>query len=48
MKNTESETECAMAAYRGKIIQRINSIQNVGVLEYLNRFLELFIEKWGQ
>lgn len=47
MNNAELETVCVMKVYREKIIQRINSIQNVGVLEYLDRFLELFIKKWG-
>lgn len=33
---------------RGNIIRMIKGIQNAGVLEYLNRFIELFLEKWGQ
>lgn len=33
--------------YKDKIIKMINKIENVGTLEYLHRFLELFLEKWG-
>lgn len=33
--------------YKENIIRMINSIQNQGTLEYLNRFIELFLEKWG-
>lgn len=29
------------------IIRMISNIQNRGTLEYLNRFIELFLEKWG-
>lgn len=29
------------------IIRMINGIQDKGILEYLNRFIELFLEKWG-
>ena len=32
---------------RENIIRMINGIQNRGTLEYLHRFLELFLEKWG-
>lgn len=30
------------------IIRMINNIQNPGILAYLNRFIELFLEKWGR
>lgn len=33
--------------YKGKIIEMIEKIEKVGTLEYLHRFLELFLEKWG-
>lgn len=29
------------------IIKMINGIQNQGTLEYLNRFIELFLQHWG-
>ncbi len=46
--NTEPETEDAMTAvYRKKIIQRINSIDNVDFLEFINTMLDAFKRKWG-
>lgn len=33
--------------HKKNIIDRINSIQDFCVLAYLDRFLELFVEKWG-
>lgn len=33
--------------YKENIIRMISNIQNRGTLEYLNRFIELFLEKWG-
>lgn len=33
--------------YRTNIIRMINGIKNPRALEYLNRFIELFLEKWG-
>lgn len=36
-----------MEFYRKNIIRMINGIKNQGTLEYLNRFIELFLEKWG-
>lgn len=33
--------------YKDKIIEMVNKIEKVGTLEYLHRFLELFLEKWG-
>ena len=38
--------ECDM--YKQRIIDRINRVQDLGVLQYLDRFLELFVEKWGR
>ncbi len=34
--------------YKENIIRMISGIQNRGTLEYLNRFIELFLEKWGR
>ncbi len=33
--------------YKKRIIDRISSIEDLGILQYLDRFLELFLEKWG-
>lgn len=33
--------------YRENIIRMINSIEKPGILEYLNTFIKLFLEKWG-
>lgn len=33
--------------YKEKIIEMIRKIEKVGTLEYLHRFIELFLEKWG-
>lgn len=33
--------------YKEKIVEMIDSIDNLGTLQYLHRFLELFLEKWG-
>lgn len=33
--------------YRERIINRINRVQDMGVLQYLDRFLELFLKEWG-
>lgn len=33
--------------HKEKIIEMIQNIENKGILEYLHRFLELFLEKWG-
>lgn len=33
--------------YKEDIIRMISSIQNSETLEYLNRFIGLFLEKWG-
>lgn len=36
-----------MELYKKHIIEMINSIEKLSVLEYLDRFIELFLEKWG-
>lgn len=33
--------------YREKIIKMINSIDKMDILQYLDTFIRLFIEKWG-
>lgn len=33
--------------YKGKIIEMVEKIENVGTLEYLHTFIKLFLEKWG-
>lgn len=46
--STGPETEDAMTeVYREKIVQRINSIDNVDFLEFINNMLDAFKEKWG-
>ena len=32
---------------REKIIEIVRQIENLGTLQYLYKFLELFFEKWG-
>lgn len=33
--------------YRKKIIEMVNGINNRSILEYLETFIRLYIEKWG-
>lgn len=33
--------------YKECIIGMMEEIENLGVLEYLCRFIELYLEKWG-
>lgn len=47
MNNAELTTECVMAEYRKKIIQRINGIDNMDFLEFISNMLNAFKEKWG-
>lgn len=47
MSNAELEAKDAMAAYREEIIQRINGIDNVDFLEFINNMLDAFKRKWG-
>lgn len=47
MSNAELETEEAMTACRGKIIRRVNDIDNMDFLEFINSMLDAFKEKWG-
>ena len=47
MSNEELKTEETMAAHREKIIRRINDIDNMDFLEFINNMLDAFKEKWG-
>ena len=47
MNNAESKTGETMAAYREKIICRINDIDNMDFLEFINNMLDAFKRKWG-
>ena len=47
MSDVELETEEAMVAYREKIIQRINGIDSMDFLEFINNMLDAFKRKWG-
>lgn len=33
--------------YKDNIINMIKKIENQNILEYLNTFIKLFLEKWG-
>ncbi len=33
--------------YKEKIIERISNIEKLSVLQYLDRFIELFLKEWG-
>lgn len=47
MSGAELKTEETMAAYREKIIQRINGIDNMDFLKFINNMLDAFKRKWG-
>lgn len=47
MSNAELKTEEAMAARREKIIRRVNDIDNMDFLEFINNMRDAFKEKWG-
>lgn len=47
MSNTELETEETISVHRKKIICRINDIDNMDFLEFINNMLDAFKEKWG-
>ena len=47
MSNAELEAKDTMAAYREEIMQRINGIDNIDLLEFINNMLDAFKEKWG-
>lgn len=40
-------TEEFRDSYREKIVSMVWRIEDVGTLQYLHRFIELFLEKWG-
>lgn len=46
-KEKQTNVQKGVEWYRKEIIEMIESIENIGTLEYLQRFLELFLEKWG-
>lgn len=47
MRNAELKTEEAMLVLRGKIIHRVNDIDNMDFLEFISNMLDAFKEKWG-
>lgn len=34
-------------SYRENIVEMVGQIEDAGTLQYLHRFIELFLEKWG-
>lgn len=52
MKNQNQEKENMFGGgvkwYKEKIVEMINNVEDLGTLQYLHRFLELFLEEWGQ
>lgn len=47
MKCKNDKMKKGIKWYRKKIVEMVESIDNLGTLQYLHRFLELFLEKWG-
>lgn len=47
MSNIELETNGAVAAHREKIIQKINFIENVVFLDFMDKLLDAFKRKQG-
>lgn len=47
MKCKNDKMKKGIKWYREKIVEMVESIDNLGTLQYLHRFLELFLEKWG-
>lgn len=47
MSNVELKTEEAMVAQRERIIRRVNDIDNMAFLEFINNMLDAFKKKWG-
>lgn len=47
MSNVELKTEEAMVAQRERIIRRVNDIDNMAFLEFINNMLDAFKRKWG-
>lgn len=33
--------------YKSEIMKMLNSVKNAGTMEYLWKFIKLFLEKWG-
>lgn len=46
-KEKQTNVQKGAEWYREKIVEMVNNIENLGTLQYLHRFLELFLEKWG-
>lgn len=46
-KLLQASEEAYIDSYRGKIADLVGKIEDVGKLQYIHRFVELFIEKWG-
>jgi len=47
MNNAESKTGETITAYREKIIRRINDIDNMDFLKFIDNMLDAFKRKWG-
>lgn len=47
MSNAELRTKEAITTCREKIIHRINDIENIDFLEFINNMLDAFKRKWG-
>lgn len=47
MSNVELKTEEAMVAHRERIIRRVNDIDNIDFLKFINNMLDAFKRKWG-
>lgn len=46
VSNVELKIEEAMVARREKIIRRVNDIDNMDFLEFIDNMLDAFKEKW--
>lgn len=46
-KRKSDITQTETVAYRERIVEMVEKIEKLGTLQYLHRFLELFLEKWG-
>ena len=47
MSNAELEARDTLAAYREKIIQRVNGIDDADFLKFIINLLDAFKRKWG-
>lgn len=46
-KETEKDLMSPKEFYREKIISMINKVNRTDILEYLETFIRLYLEKWG-